>query len=74
MAKLALGRQAYNDETFRTLPLMEGRTIKSVLTVGSFESNEVTGLRFYFTDGTEVTIDQPNQQPIDVARSRGLYP
>jgi hypothetical protein len=67
-------RIRYNEETFRTIPLIEGKTIKSVLTTSNIKTHETTGLRLVFTDGTEATITQPDNAPVDLARSRGLYP
>lgn len=74
MAWFNEARQRYNDETYRTLPLIEGKTIDATFTQVSTETNEVTGLRIRFTDGTEVTLDSPRNTPIDLARSVGLYP
>ena len=67
-------REPYITETFRTIPLMKGRTIKGVFTVGSFANpKEVVGFRIEFTDGAEVTVHAVDG-PLDIARSRGLYP
>lgn len=67
-------RQRYIDETWRTIPLLEGKTIRDTFTTGSFDpdlSREVFGLRVVFTDGTEITIN--SDSPIDIARGNGLY-
>ncbi len=73
-----MDRTPYIQETVRTLPLMEGRTIGNIRTVGSFTSgraNEVTGLNIEFTDGTVVSLNAENIAGLgvlDVARSTGL--
>lgn len=68
-----MNRSRYTDETYTTIQAVAGKTIEWVATQISIATNEVCGLRFHFTDGTEAIVDTPTDTALDFARGTGLY-